>query len=39
MLLRMGIEISDVIIEQRDVYGRGVNLATRLASWPDRMRS
>ena len=32
MLLRMGIEISDVIIDQRDVYGRGVNLATRLAS-------
>lgn len=32
MLLRMGIEISDVIIESRDVYGHGVNLATRLAS-------
>jgi adenylate cyclase len=32
MLLRMGIEISDVIIDQRDVYGRGVNLASRLAS-------
>jgi TolB-like protein len=31
MLLRMGIEISDVIIESRDVYGHGVNLATRLA--------
>ncbi len=31
MLLRMGIEISDVIIECRDVYGHGVNLATRLA--------
>ena len=32
MLLRMGIEISDVIIDQRDLYGRGVNLANRLAS-------
>jgi adenylate cyclase len=32
MLLRMGIEVSDVIIESRDVYGHGVNLATRLAS-------
>ena len=32
MLLRMGIEISDVILESRDVYGHGVNLATRLAS-------
>jgi adenylate cyclase len=32
MLLRMGIEISDVIIESRDVYGHGVNLASRLAS-------
>jgi class 3 adenylate cyclase/TolB-like protein len=32
MLLRMGIEISDVIIDQRDVYGHGVNLASRLAS-------
>jgi class 3 adenylate cyclase/TolB-like protein/tetratricopeptide (TPR) repeat protein len=32
ILLRMGIEIGDVIIEGRDLYGRGVNLATRLAS-------
>ena len=32
MLLRMGIEISDVIVESRDVYGHGVNLAARLAS-------
>ena len=32
MLLRMGIEIRDVILESRDVYGHGVNLATRLAS-------
>lgn len=32
MLLRTGIEIGDVIIEGRDVYGHGVNLATRLAS-------
>jgi TolB-like protein/Tfp pilus assembly protein PilF len=32
MLLRMGIEISDVIVDQRDVYGRGVNRAARLAT-------
>jgi adenylate cyclase len=32
MLLRMGIENSDVIIEARDVYGHGVNLASRLTS-------
>jgi len=32
MLLRMGIETGNVIVEARDVYGHGVNLATRLAS-------
>jgi adenylate cyclase len=32
MLLRMGIEISDVIIESQDMFGHGVNLAHRLAS-------
>jgi class 3 adenylate cyclase/tetratricopeptide (TPR) repeat protein len=32
ILLRIGIEITDVIIEGHDVYGHGVNLATRLAS-------
>src|SRR2546423_5365761 len=32
MLLRMGIEVSDIIIDEHDVYGRGVNLAARLAS-------
>ena len=30
ILLRMGIEISDVIVEPDDVHGRGVNLAARL---------
>jgi class 3 adenylate cyclase/TolB-like protein len=30
ILLRMGIEISNVIIEDDDVYGQGVNLAARL---------
>ncbi len=32
MLLRMGIEISDVIVDEHDLYGRGVNLAARLAT-------
>jgi adenylate cyclase len=32
MLLRMGIETGSVIVEARDVFGHGVNLATRLAS-------
>lgn len=30
MLLRMGMEVSDVIVDQHDVYGRGVMLAARL---------
>jgi len=30
MLLRIGIEISEVIVESHDVYGHGVNLAKRL---------
>ncbi|VAW03329.1 Adenylate cyclase, partial [hydrothermal vent metagenome] len=29
-LLRMGIEISDVFDDERDIYGHGVNLAARL---------
>ena len=32
MLLRIGIEESNVIINERDVFGHGVNLAARLAS-------
>jgi class 3 adenylate cyclase/tetratricopeptide (TPR) repeat protein len=32
MLLRIGIEESDVIINERDVFGHGVNLAARLTS-------
>ena len=32
ILLRMGMEVSDVIVEQEDVHGRGVNLAARLMS-------
>ncbi|MGH7002468.1 MAG: adenylate/guanylate cyclase domain-containing protein [Alphaproteobacteria bacterium] len=30
MHLRMGLEVSDVIVEPDDVHGRGVNLAARL---------
>lgn len=32
MLLRAGIEVSDVIVSQQDLFGRGVNLAARLMS-------
>lgn len=32
ILLRMGMEVSDVIVDQDDVQGHGVNLATRLMS-------
>lgn len=32
MLLRMGIEASEVIVEQNDLFGRGVSLASRLTS-------
>jgi adenylate cyclase len=32
ILLRIGMEVSDVIVEKEDVHGRGVNLAARLMS-------
>jgi len=32
ILLRAGMEVSDVIVEPDDVFGRGVNLAARLMS-------
>jgi adenylate cyclase len=32
MLLRMGIQVSELISDEHDVYGRGVNLAARLAT-------
>lgn len=32
ILLRMGMEVSDVIVAHGDVHGRGVNLAARLTS-------
>jgi hypothetical protein len=31
-MLRTGLEVSDVIVEDNDVFGRGVNLAARLMS-------
>lgn len=32
MLLRMGIQVSELIADEHDVYGRGVNLAARLTT-------
>ena len=32
IMLRTGLEVSDVIVEDNDVFGRGVNLAARLMS-------
>lgn len=32
MLLRIGIEVADVLIEKHDIFGHGVNLAARLTS-------
>ena len=30
--LRMGLEISDILVDEHDIYGHGVNLAARLAT-------
>ncbi len=32
LLLRMGVHLADVVVDELDVYGRGVNLAARLAT-------
>jgi adenylate cyclase len=32
IMLRTGMEVSDVIVEDNDIFGRGVNLAARLMS-------
>jgi class 3 adenylate cyclase/TolB-like protein/Tfp pilus assembly protein PilF len=32
MLLRMGLEVGDVVLDHDDLYGRGVVMATRLAT-------
>lgn len=32
MLLRIGIEVGDVIVDDHDIFGHGVNLAARLAN-------
>ena len=32
MLLRMGVQVSELIADEHDVYGRGVNLAARLTT-------
>ena len=32
MLLRMGMQVGELIVDEHDVYGRGVNLAARLTT-------
>lgn len=32
VLLRVGVHVSDIVVDALDVYGHGVNVATRLAS-------
>ena len=39
ILLRMGMEVSDVIVESDDLHGRGVNLAARLMALAGPARS
>ena len=36
---RIGINIGDIIIEDGDIYGDGVNVAARLERWPSPARS
>jgi len=31
---RVGINVGDVIVEERDIFGDGVNVAARLEAWP-----
>ena len=32
MCLRIGVHVADVVVDERDIYGAGVNLAARLAT-------
>ena len=34
IVLRIGINLGDVIVEGGDLYGDGVNIAARLRRWP-----
>ena len=34
IVLRIGINLGDVIVEGSDLYGDGVNIAARLEAWP-----
>ena len=36
---RMGINLGDVIVEDDDIFGDGVNIAARLEDWPSRAAS
>jgi adenylate cyclase len=35
ILLRIGINLGDVVGEGTDIYGEGINVAARLESWPN----
>src|SRR5438132_900792 len=33
---RIGINLGDIIIDENDIFGDGVNIAARLEAWPNR---
>jgi class 3 adenylate cyclase len=39
IILRIGINLGDVMVEGGDLYGDGVNIAARLQAWPSRAKS
>jgi class 3 adenylate cyclase len=36
---RIGINLGDIIIDENDIFGDGVNIAARLEAWPNRAAS